>query len=158
MGQERHELTCREFAELLRSREAHYPISDRYVSEVHDSPDKSGSDEREHMVIWFEANETKGSGPYSRNNPNKSARTCYVNLGNAASLLWIAEAMGIPGDTVQHAFDAAASAGHHRTACAKIREIIPWDEIQGRAEKLLAEAKDSRKLSSIIRRTFTSQQ
>lgn len=156
MKQEGRELTCREFAELLRSREAHYPISDRYVSEIHDSPDKSGSNEREHMVIWFETNETRGNGPYSRNNPNKSARKCYMNLGNAASLLWIAEAMGVPGDTVQRAFDAAATASHHRTACAKIREIIPWDEIQGRAEKLLADAKGSRKLSSILRRALTS--
>lgn len=45
------ELTCREFAKFLRSREAHYPISDRYISEIHDSPNKSGEDEREHMMI-----------------------------------------------------------------------------------------------------------
>lgn len=147
MNQGEHEITCREFAELFESREAHYPISDRYVSEVHDSLDKSGDDEREHMIIWFNDNETTGSGSFSRKKPNKSARRCYVNLGNAASLLWIAESMGLPGDTVQRAFDAAEPAGRagsHRTACANIRKIIPWNEIQGRAAVLLADANDSR--------------
>lgn len=143
MGQERHELTCHEFAELLRSRNAHYPISDRYVSEVHDSPDKSGNDEQEHMIAWFESNETVGGGPYSRKTPNRSAKTCYNRLCNAASLLWIAEAIGIPGDTVQRAFDAASSADDYRTACGRIRSAIPWDEILSCANRLLSEQKPS---------------
>ena len=45
------DMTCREFAKLLKTRDAHYPLSDRYVNEIHDSPDKSGDDEREHMII-----------------------------------------------------------------------------------------------------------
>ena len=75
------DMTCKEFAELLKTRDAHYPISDRYVNEVHDSPDKSGDDEREHMIIWFEANDKTGTGPYSRSTPNTSARRCYARLG-----------------------------------------------------------------------------
>ncbi len=158
MKQVERELTCREFAELLRTRKAHYPISDRYVSEVHDSPDKSGGDEREHMVIWFESNETCGSGSYSRKSPNRSARACYGRLGNAASLLWIAEAMGVPGDAVQCAFDAAVDAGHHRTACSRIRKIIPWDEVRSRAETLLAETQGTRGLTRIMRRALPSRE
>ena len=57
------DMTCREFAKLLKTRDAHYPLSDRYVNEIHDSPDKSGNDEREHMIIWFEANDKTGTGP-----------------------------------------------------------------------------------------------
>lgn len=144
------ELTCREFAKLLRSRKAHYPISDRYISEIHDSPDKSGEDEREHMIIWFESNQTCGSGSYSRKSPNRSARTCYGRLGNAASLLWIAEAMGVPDDTVQRAFDAAAEAGHHRTACSRIRKIIPWDEVKKRAEEILNETQRPPRIDPIL--------
>lgn len=150
------ELTCREFAKLLRSRKAHYPISDRYISEIHDSPDKSGEDEREHMIIWFESNQTCGSGSYSRKSPNRSARTCYGRLGNAASLLWIAEAMGVPDDTVQRAFDAAAEAGHHRTACSRIRKIIPWDEVKKRAEEILNETQRPRGLTRFLHRSRSS--
>lgn len=55
------DMTCREFAKLLKTHDAHYPLSDRYVNEIHDSPDKSGNDEREHMIIWFEANDKTGT-------------------------------------------------------------------------------------------------
>ena len=156
MEQSGRELTCREFAKLLRSRKAHYPISDRYISEIHDSPDKSGEDEREHMIIWFEPNETCGSGSYSRKSPNRSARACYGRLGNAASLLWIAEAMGVPDDTVQRAFDAAVAAGHHRTACSKIRKIVPWDEVNKRAGAMLDETWCPRGLTLFLRRSRSS--
>ena len=29
------DMTCKEFAELLKTRDAHYPLSDRYVEDVH---------------------------------------------------------------------------------------------------------------------------
>lgn len=132
------DVRCRDFADFLASREAHYPHSDRYVAEVHDSPDKTGADEREHMVVWFRANETKGVGSYSRATPNLSARRCYNGLMNAASLLWIAEAVGVDDATVQQAFDAAVAAGDYRRACGAIRAIIPWDLICARyAERFI---------------------
>ena len=96
---------------------------------MHDSPEKSGRDEREHMAIWFRANETTGSGSYSRLEPNKSARRCYNSLMNAASLLWIAEAVGIDEPTVERAYEEAAAAGDYRRACGAIRRIITWDMI-----------------------------
>lgn len=133
------DITCLAFARFLETREPHYPVSDRYIEEIHDSPDKTGEDEREHMVAWFKANETHGHGSYSRSTPNTSARTCYGRLGNAGSLLWIAEAVGVPGDMVNRAFEAAAEAGDHRRACGAIRKIIPWTEVQNRAERLMDE-------------------
>ncbi|NPD32240.1 hypothetical protein HLV35_03030 [Eggerthellaceae bacterium zg-997] len=48
---------------------------------------------------------------------------------NAASLLWIAEAMGIGEPTVHRAFEAAVAAGDYRRACSAIRTIITWDMI-----------------------------
>lgn len=68
------DIRCRRFSDILRTKEDHYPYSDRYISEVHDSSTKTGRTEREHMVEWFRANETKGSGSYSRQTPNSSAR------------------------------------------------------------------------------------
>lgn len=124
-----NDLQCRRFAELLATKKEHYLFSDRYIREVHDSPDKTGSNEREHMVRWFTDNETKGSGHYSRQQPNKSARHCYNSLLNAASLLWIAEAVGIDDLTVRRAYEAAKAAGDYRRACGAIRKIITWDMI-----------------------------
>ena len=81
------------------------------------------------MVKWFRANETKGSGAYSRQVPNQSARRCYNGLMNAASLLWIAEAVGIDELTVRRAYEAAVAAGDYCRACGAIRKIITWDMI-----------------------------
>lgn len=123
------DIRCRRFSDILRTKEDHYPYSDKYISEVHDSSTKTGRTEREHMVEWFRANETKGSGSYSRQAPNSSARRCYNSLMNAASLLWIAEAVGIDDLTVKVAYDAAVEAGDYRRACGAVRKIITWDMI-----------------------------
>lgn len=123
------DIRCRRFSDILRTKEDHYPYSDRYISEVHDSSTKTGRTEREHMVEWFRANETKGSGSCSRQTPNSSARRCYNSLMNAASLLWIAEAVGIDELTVKIAYEAAVGAGDYRRACGAIRKIITWDMV-----------------------------
>lgn len=57
------DIRCREFSDFLSTKKDHYPYSDRYIAEVHDSPDKTGRTEREHMVVWFRANETKDRVP-----------------------------------------------------------------------------------------------
>ena len=48
---------------------------------------------------------------------------------NAASLLWIAEAVGIDELTVKIAYEAAVGAGDYRRACGAIRKIITWDMV-----------------------------
>lgn len=131
------DLACGQMARIFEHREDHYPVSDRYIREVHDSPDKTGDTEREHMTAWFRLNPTNGSGPYSRRKGNVSARVCYNRLANAASLLWIAEAVGVDRATVERAYDAAVGAGDYRRACGAIRKIIPWDIIWPLAKRLL---------------------
>lgn len=128
------DIRCKTFSDLLSTKSDHYPYSDRYISEVHDSPDKTGRTEREHMVQWFRSNETKGFGSYSRQSPNRSARRCYNSLMNAGSLLWIAEAVGIDELTVKQAYEAAVAAGDYRRACGAIRKIITWDMIYALAQ------------------------
>lgn len=123
------DVSCAQAAKLFRCRKDHYPYSDRYIAEVHDSPDKGGRTEREHMVDWFTGNQTTGTGSYTRETPNQSARRCYNRLMNAASLLWIAEAVGIDELTVKQAYEAASTAGDYRKACGAIRSIITWDMI-----------------------------
>ncbi len=123
------DIRCNSFSRLLSTKKDHYPYSDRYIAEVHDSRSKTVRTEREHMVAWFADNETKGFGSYSRLEPNRSARRCYNSLMNAASLLWIAEAVGIDELTVRRAYEAAVAAGDYRRACGAIRKIITWDMI-----------------------------
>lgn len=123
------DIRCKTFSGLLATKNDHYPYSDRHIAEVHDSASKTGRTEREHMVEWFRSNETKGFGSYSRENPNRSASRCYNSLMNAASLLWIAEAVGIDELTVRRAYEAAVSAGDYRRVCGAIRKIITWDMI-----------------------------
>lgn len=48
---------------------------------------------------------------------------------NAASLLWIAEAVGVDELTVKRADEAAVEADDYRRACDTIRKIITWDMI-----------------------------
>ena len=123
------DIRCKTFSDYLATKKDHYPYSEKYISEVHDSRDRTGRTEREHMVEWFRANETKDSGSYSRDNPNKSARRCSNSLMNEGSLLWIAEAVGTDDLTVRQAYDAAIAAGDYRRACGAIRKIITWDMI-----------------------------
>jgi hypothetical protein len=100
------------------------------MRDVHDSPAKSGRTEREHMVFWFGANPTEGSGQHSRKKGNNDARTCYNRLQNAASLLWIAEAVGVDGALVQRAYEAATPCDDRRAACRAIRAKIPWERVE----------------------------
>ncbi len=123
------DIRCKRFSDYLARKDDHYPYSDKYISEIHDSSSKTGRTEREHMVEWFRSNETKGAGSYTRMSPNQSARRCYNSLMNAASLLWIAEAAGVDELTVRRAYEAAVDAGDYRRACGAIRKIITWDMI-----------------------------
>lgn len=135
---ERDEIICDEMADLFERCADSYPVSERYLREVHDSPVKSGRNEREHMVIWFRANSTTGSGSFCRQKGNRSARTCYQRLQNAASLLWIAEAVGIDRATVERAFQAAVDKGDWRRGAGAIRSVIPWEAIRPLAAALLS--------------------
>ena len=124
-----NDMSCVSFSHLLRFKRSHYPYSDRYLSEVNNSPDAHARTEKQHMVQWFADNATHGSGVYSRQKPNQSAKNCYNKLENAASLLWIAEAAGVEKPIVAAAFEAARQAGDYRRACGAIRKIISWSMI-----------------------------
>ena len=125
----RTDMSCVAFSHLLRFKRSHYPYSDRYLSEINNSPDTHARTEKQHMVHWFADNGTHGSGAYSRQKPNNSAKRCFNKLENAASLLWIAEAVGIEEPVVAAAFEAARQAGDYRRACGAIRKIITWSMI-----------------------------
>ena len=124
-----NDMSCGAFSHLLRFKRSLYPYCDKYLQEVGNSPDSHARMEKQHMVQWFTDNATHGSGAYSRQKPNSSTKNCYNKLENAASLLWIAEAVGIEKSIVAAAFEAARQAGDHRRACGAIRRIITWSMI-----------------------------
>ena len=94
------------------------------------------------MVSWFSSNTTVGSGAYSRKAGNEDAKRCYNRLQNAASLLWIAEAVGVDQLTVEEAYMAAAATNDRRRACGVIRKAIPWAMIYERLPRWLKTASD----------------
>ena len=58
-----------------------------------------------------------------------STRRSYNSLMSPASLLFIAESVGIVELTVRLAFEAAVAENDHRRACGAIRKIITRDMV-----------------------------
>lgn len=134
-----------DFVRVLKRLKPHLPISDWYDSEpgLEDSGNHSRntgvwySSQKEHMVGWFSDQLTLGSGSYTRQKPNRSARTTYNRLVNSGSLLWIAEALGEDSSVVQAAADAALSEPNQKKRPALIRKYITWSRIAELARQYL---------------------
>ena len=115
-----------EFSEMLCHLEPHPPITsqlDRWRNPY--------TSEKAHMVLWFGSQETKGSGSYTRNKPNNSARTTYNRLLAPGAMLWVAEVMGEAPDRLKAAVQSAKQAEkvHWRNRGNGFRKVIPFDRI-----------------------------
>lgn len=118
-----------DFSRMLARLPEHTPISDGFENT---NPQERGawySSQRQHMVGWFQAQATKGSGAYSRDEPNRSARRTWQRLATPGGMIWIAEALGVPNETVKRAVDDARSEPEKRRRCGIIRKHIPWETI-----------------------------
>ncbi len=76
MNQVDNDIHVRNFARVLATLEPHLPISDQYELDV---PQKQGvwwSSQQEYMVRWFSDQVTRGSGVFTRAEPNASAQVC----------------------------------------------------------------------------------
>ncbi|MBS1673949.1 MAG: hypothetical protein JSS74_08295 [Actinobacteria bacterium] len=125
-----------EFARLLETLEPHLPISDAFEKDV---PQRQGtwwSSQREHMVHWFTAQASLGSGAYTRSQPNFSARTTYNRLLAPAALLWIAEGLGEDAELVRSAADRARTELNARRRPGLVRSFLPWARIAPLAHEL----------------------
>jgi hypothetical protein len=122
------DFTIREFTAILQTCEPHLPISDAFEEA---DPQKQGrwwSSQKEHMVVWFASQNSLGSGGFTRNTANDSARTTYQRLQTAEGLLWIAEALGADTALVKSA-SAKALSNPRRNRPRIIRQYIPWETI-----------------------------
>lgn len=129
MGTLNDDLHVDEFALVLQSLEPHLPISDAYER---DCPQLQGawwSSQQEHMVTWFQSQNSQGSGAFTRKIPNVSARKTYNRLLCPAAYVWMAEALGEDPNEVQAAADAARAESNPRKRSGLLRRHLPWTRI-----------------------------
>lgn len=85
--------------------------------------------QKEHWLGWLE--EYEGPGYYGRKNWLRTAEFIYNHLVCPPMLLWIAEAAGVPKQTLRKAVRAALSAAPHLpTKSSAIRRVISWKQIE----------------------------
>ncbi|MEH0110725.1 hypothetical protein V6N00_13525 [Tersicoccus sp. MR15.9] len=118
-----------EFARRLRALAAHLPLSDAFERDLPQLRGTWWTSQREHMVRWFESQDSHGSGAYSRRARNTSARTTYNRLLAPAAILWMAEALGEDRAVVEAAADAARAETNARKRPALLRRHLPWSRI-----------------------------
>lgn len=122
---EQIDFDVRDFAKLLASLSSHLPISDA-MEEA--DPQKKGrwwASQREHMSSWFDAQASTGSGAFTRQRPNLSARTTYNRLQHPEGLVWIAEALGADQTLVQRVATEALTISRHSRS-GFVRKHLPW--------------------------------
>lgn len=126
MASGKNDIDVQEFAEMLCYLEPHPPVTNEL-----DHWRNPYTSEKAHMVLWFGSQETKGSGSYTRNAPNSSARTTYNRLLAPGAMLWIAEALGETPERLRAAVKSAREAEkeHWRNRGAGFRAVIPFDRI-----------------------------
>lgn len=120
-----------ELALMFATLEVEQPITNRYMT-LYDQQrgiTRPLQDQREHMLNWFISQKSLGSGPYSRKQPNHSAKTTYNRLLTAPGLLWIAEAMGQCEDILLAACDEILGYSLPAKICGTLRRATPWSRI-----------------------------
>lgn len=118
-----------EFVRVLQTLDAHLPISEQYERARPQSTGSWWSSQKEHMISWFGAQNSHGSGAYSRETPNTSARVTYNRLLCPAAFVWMAEALGEDPVVVQAAADAARAEPNARKRPGLLRRHLPWARI-----------------------------
>ncbi|MCL2807688.1 MAG: hypothetical protein FWD27_05980 [Coriobacteriia bacterium] len=115
-----------EFVKVLKKLKAHLPISDQYDRDCGQENGVWWTNQKEHMIGWLSNQNSKGSGQFTRQKPNQSAKLAYQRLQCPGALLWMAEALGEDSAIVQKAADAARAESNKRRRSGIIRSHIPW--------------------------------
>lgn len=126
MGRLEDDFHIDEFVRVLRSLEPHLPVSDAYERDCPQLQRAWWSSQQEHMVAWFQGQNSQGSGAFTREVPNVSARTTYNRLLCPAAFVWMAEALGEDSRVVQTAADAARNENNPRKRPGLLRQYLPW--------------------------------
>lgn len=88
--------------------------------------------QKEHWLGWLA--EYDGPGAYGRQTgKSRDARYIYNHIQCAPMLFWLAEAIEIPANTLEQAFNAVVAAPEKNASqCSAFRKLVPWDEIKAR--------------------------
>ncbi|WP_157155913.1 hypothetical protein [Diaminobutyricimonas sp. LJ205] len=86
------------------------------------------------MTRWFSDQQGRGSGAFTRNEPNTSARTTYNRLLCPAAFVWMAEALGEDSAVVLTAANAARNEPSARKRPGLLRKHLPWQRISQLAQ------------------------
>lgn len=84
-----------EFADFLITRQEYYPISKAYDKNYGQLNNVHWSNQKDHIILWFESQATTGCGNFKRKELNYSVKKTYARLFCPEALLWIAEAVGV---------------------------------------------------------------
>ena len=99
--------------------------------------------QQQHWLGWLAG--YNGPGYYGRKNSRRSAEFVYNHIVCPPMVLWLGEATGIPKANIAKAIRAGLSAGRSLASqSAAIRQVIPWDAIQGQLEKRKSSANRQR--------------
>jgi hypothetical protein len=86
--------------------------------------------QKEHWIGWLR--EYDGPGYYGRKNFRRSAEFAYNHIVCPPMVLWLGEASGVPKKKVLAAKQAALTARPAlQSLSAAIREVIPWEDVEG---------------------------
>lgn len=118
-----------DFARILAHLEPHPPITEAYDDVAGQRQGVWYTSQRQHMVSWFRGQLTRGSGRYTRAEPNPSARTTYNRLFSPGAIIWIAEALGEEPTVVRNAADAAQAEPNLKKRPGILRKHLPWNRI-----------------------------
>ncbi|MDO5025909.1 MAG: hypothetical protein Q4E03_05270 [Trueperella sp.] len=125
-----------DFAKIVSLLPPYLPITDDFIAQISGTDERPERSEREHMVGWYQGQATTGSGQYTRNVPNRSAKRAYNRLLNPASVLWIAEAVGVDEQLVREAAAKALAEPAWRSRPRVAREVLPWELVFEKAKHL----------------------
>lgn len=86
--------------------------------------------EKEHWLGWLA--EYDGPGAYGRMaRASRDAKYVYNHIQCAPMLFWLAEALGMPTETLDTAYTATIQAPSKGAAqCAALRRVLPWVDIE----------------------------
>jgi hypothetical protein len=88
--------------------------------------------QKQHLLGWL--SEYDGPGAYGRANwANRSAEFVYNHFQCVPALVWLAEALGVPSETLIAACDEVKkSRARAATQCGTFRRAVPWAIIEER--------------------------
>lgn len=117
------------FADLLVTKKDHCAYPDHHIFEAHDSSTGAGRAECERMVKRLCANESKGFGSHSRENPDGIIRRCCNSLMDVASRPQVSKSMGADGSLARQPYEEVVAVCDYRRACRAIYKTMNRDTI-----------------------------